>query len=81
MSLALAWIFEITDQGVKLDRNISPNDQSRQRMNPVIIGLLILALGVSITFNVTDIRESSSQPVADTERMSIAVLPFDNRSR
>ena len=84
VSLALAWIFEITDQGVKLDRNvdrsISPNGQSRQRMNPVIIGLLILALGVSITFNVTDIRGSSSQPVADTERMSIAVLPFDNRS-
>ena len=84
LSLALAWIFEITDQGVKLDRDVDrsgPRDrQSHQHMNAVIIGLLILALAVSITFNVTDIRGGPPLPVAASERMSIAVLPFHNRS-
>ena len=50
-------------------------------MNAVIIALLVLALGISITFNVSGIRSADeSAPVAEATRTSIAVLPFANRS-
>ena len=81
VSVVLAWIFEITPEGVKLDRDAGTGDRvastSKSKMNYVIIGLLALALGVSITFNVTGIRNGET-PVSDaiTQKPAIAVLPF-----
>ena len=81
VSVVLAWIFEITPEGVKLDRDVGTRDRvastSKSKMNYVIIGLLALALGVSITFNVTGIRNGET-PVSDaiTQKPAIAVLPF-----
>ncbi len=49
-------------------------------MNALIIGLLVLALGVSITLNITGLRSDDSQTLAEIARDSIAVLPFENRS-
>lgn len=84
-SLALAWIFEITPEGVKLeselDRNkVPPREQGRS--NAIIIALLAVALGVSITFNVTGIRSQEAETVAGDGAVldSIAVLPFTSRS-
>lgn len=84
LSLVLAWVFEITPEGVKrereIDRKIEPA-RDRSRSNVIIITLLALALGVSITFNVTGIR-SQPEPAAATDSAldSIAVLPFTSRS-
>jgi TolB-like protein/Tfp pilus assembly protein PilF len=81
VSVVLAWIFEITPEGVKLDRDVGAQNRvastSKSKMNYVIIGLLALALGVSITFNVTGIRNGET-PVSDaiTQKPAIAVLPF-----
>ncbi len=76
-SLVLAWVFEITPDGVKLDSDVDHKAQpkrDRSRSNAVIIALLAIALGVSITFNVTGIRDPAA--VMD----SVAVLPFTSRS-
>ena len=82
-SLVFTWVFEVTPEGVKLDRDVDQTKaepQSRSRMNALIIGLLVLALGVSITLNITGLRSDDTETVADAIRDSIAVLPFENRS-
>jgi len=81
LALVMAWVFEITPDGVKLERDLDPaqrraSPQTRQRMNVVIIGLLVLALTVSITFNVTGIRDTESSPTVESTGNWIAVLPF-----
>lgn len=76
VSAILAWLFEWTPEGVKLDRNVDRQApaarRSNQRMNYAIIALLVVALTVSVLFNV----RSPVQSVAS----SIAVLPFTSRS-
>jgi TolB-like protein/lipoprotein NlpI len=84
-SLVLAWVFEVTPEGVKLDSEIDRSKQvprKRGRWNAIIIALLVLALGVSITLNVTGIRDQDvpEEQTAATEAPSVAVLPFSNRS-
>ena len=85
ISVVLAWVFEITPEGVKLDRAVGKDarldPRSKSLMNYVIIGLLAVALGVSITFNVTGLRngvEQTQSPAA--EKPAIAVLPFTSLS-
>jgi TolB-like protein/Tfp pilus assembly protein PilF len=86
VSLVFAWIFEITPEGVKLDKEVDRDSQAETRRkgitNFAIIGLLVVALGVSITFNVSDIRNAEEESAADimASRRSIAVLPFSSRS-
>ena len=85
VSLVLAWVFELTPEGVKLDREVDHSKKvppKRGKSNAIIIALLVLALGVSITFNVTGIRNQgiTEEPGAAIKTPSIAVLPFSNRS-
>ena len=86
VALVFAWIFEITPEGVKLDKHVDRSLPETERVrgltNYVIIGLLIIALGVSITFNVTGIRGAGDTSAAEimASRRSIAVLPFASRS-
>ncbi|HEX9851632.1 MAG TPA: tetratricopeptide repeat protein, partial [Woeseiaceae bacterium] len=82
VSVVFAWVFELTPDGVRLDRNVdraAPVDPAaRQKMNYAIIALLVIALAVSITFNVTGLR--SDEAATDADGRSIAVLPFTSRS-
>ena len=86
ISLVFAWIFEITPDGVKLDRDVDRSGSDlRERTgltNYVFIGLLVIALGVSITFNVSGIRGAQEPSPAEImmSRQSIAILPFSSRS-
>ena len=81
VALVSAWVFEITPDGVKLDKDVDRTiaaTKPQQRFNYAIIGLLIVALAVSITFNVTGVRgglQSAQEGPASMHR-SIAVLPF-----
>ena len=82
-SLVIAWVFEITPDGVKLDSEIDRSTavpRNRSKSNAIIITLLALALGVSITFNVTGIRHQQATPAGTPADLSIAVLPFTSRS-
>jgi len=85
VSLILAWVFEVTPEGVKFEHEIDRSHEgprNRGKSNIVIIALLVVALGVSISFNVTGIRDQSEIQVAAAsgQANSIAVLPFTSRS-
>jgi TolB-like protein/Tfp pilus assembly protein PilF len=84
-SLVLAWVFEVTPEGVKLEKNVdrlaSVTPKKHRGMNFVFIGLLVIALGISVTLNVTGMRDAhEAPPPAALDRASIAVLPFTSRS-
>ena len=82
-SLVIAWVFEVTPEGVKFDHQVDRSvtaPPSRSKSNAIIIALLAVALAVSITFNVTGIRDLETQPGAALADLSIAVLPFTSRS-
>ena len=80
VAVILAWVYQVTPEGVKRDRDAdrtAPTDpRSRQRMNYAIIALLVVALIVSVTFNVSNIPDAGGE----TWKTSIAVLPFPSRS-
>jgi TolB-like protein/Tfp pilus assembly protein PilF len=86
VAVVFAWIFEITPEGVKLDKDLDHSDfratkEQKATMNYLIIGLLVVALGVSITFNVTGIRNGASPAQAVVAgKPAIAVLPFTSLS-
>ena len=86
VALVCAWIFEITPDGVKLekdvDRTVAVSGKTKQAFNYAIIGLLIVALAISITFNVTGVRGGiqTAEEQHRAMRHSIAVLPFASLS-
>ena len=85
VAVILAWVFQVTPEGVKrdseVDRSTTPDSRPKILMNYIIIGLLVVALGVSVTFNVTGVRDPQP-PVAEqvTAKPAIAVLPFASLS-
>ncbi|MDH3806769.1 MAG: tetratricopeptide repeat protein, partial [Gammaproteobacteria bacterium] len=83
-SLVMAWIFEVTPEGVKLEKNVDRSEsitpQTGRRLDFIFIALLVIALGVSVTLNVTGMRDAPDVPLAAGDRLSIAVLPFTSRS-
>jgi len=84
-SLVVAWIFEVTPDGVRLEKNVDREEsitpRTARRLDFIFIGLLVIALGVSVTLNVTGMRGAPEVEVASgEERLSIAVLPFTSRS-
>ena len=62
-SLVLAWVFEVTPEGVKLEKNVdrskSITTRTGRKLDFFIIGALVIALGVSVTLNVTGMREAT----------------------
>lgn len=98
-ALIFAWIFELTPQGLKRDEDVSRTEsiapQTAQRMNRVIVALLVLALGYFAVDKFLLAPQSESRPAAtETAKgetgsestskpesdKSIAVLPFTNMS-
>jgi TolB-like protein/tetratricopeptide (TPR) repeat protein len=83
-SLVLAWVFEVTPEGVKLEKNIDRSDsitpKTGRRLDFIFIGLLVIALGISVTLNVTGMRNAPVETLATVDSSSIAVLPFTSRS-
>jgi len=84
VSLVFAWVFEVTPEGVKLEKNVDRSEsvtpKTGRTLDFTIIGLLIVALGISVTLNVTGIRDSDQPSALASDRLSIAVLPFTSRS-
>jgi len=84
VSLVGAWMFEVTPDGVRLEKNVDRTEsitpQTGPRLDFLFISLLLIALGVSVTLNVTGLRETPEVTEAAGDRLSIAVLPFTSRS-
>jgi TolB-like protein len=83
--LFFAWAFEMTPEGLKLekhvDRSQSITSQTGRKLDFVIIGVLVVAVGFLLVdkFYLTESTDYSDEIVA-TESQSIAVLPFVNIS-
>src|SRR5207253_10361613 len=88
------WVFELTPQGVKREDDVAPErsitPRTGRRMDRMIIVVLVLALGYFAfdKFVFTPRRKaalvSSAAPNESKSvinEKSIAVLPFENRSR
>ncbi len=85
ITVIVAWVFEFTPEGVKRDADV-PSDraaraQGAQRLDRVIIAVLVLALGISLYANFSGEEISGTKDYRDHRiGPTIAVLPFENRS-
>ena len=95
LALFFAWAFELTPDGLKrekdVDRSKSATPLSSRKLDFVIIGALVVALGYFVweRQSIDDGVDSSTTPVAiesesasekPRDKRSIAVLPFVNMS-
>jgi TolB-like protein/Tfp pilus assembly protein PilF len=87
VALILAWAFEITPEGIKLESEIEPNKSIARRTGrkivAVTIALAVVAAGLFVYQLVRSKSDTSSSSLvtAAIANKSIAVLPFDNLSR
>src|SRR6266498_2386702 len=93
-AVVFSWVFELTPEGLKRDEDVAPEQsitpQTGRRMDRMIIVVLVLALGYFAfdKFALTPRREAAlvanavpNESKAVINAKSIAVLPFENRSR
>jgi len=87
ISLLFAWAFELTPEGVKLEKNVDRSESitpsTGRKLDFTIIGVLVVALGVSMYANFDEEVEpdsKSAEALVTAGKASIAVLPFANRS-
>ena len=83
LSLILAWAFELTPEGIKLDRDVVRSESVTHLAGRKLDFFIIAALSLVLIFVVIDqyvLEEPSFSPEAAESLRSIAVLPFANRS-
>lgn len=86
LAVFFAWAFEMTPDGIKkekdVDRNESITDRTGKKLNHLIIGVLVIAVGFLLYERSGDDKPPPTEEVVVTEgsKLSIAVLPFENRS-
>jgi len=93
-AVIFSWVFELTPQGLKREDDVAPEQsitpQTGRRMDRMIIVVLVLALGYfafdkfaltprRVAALVANAVPNESKSVVNAK--SIAVLPFENRSR
>jgi TolB-like protein/Tfp pilus assembly protein PilF len=81
IALVLAWIFELTPEGLKRTEDVAPHESIARSTGRKLDFLIIGVLLVVITFLVLDRRTPAPvSPQAAGFEKSIAVLPFENMS-
>ena len=74
VALVMAWALEVTPEGVKLEKNVDRSESvtktTGRTLNSVTISLLVVALGISVTLNVTGMRDIEVVPTAAVDRAS-----------
>ncbi len=85
LALLLAWAFELTPEGLKLEKDVDRAESITPQTGRKIDRLIIAALVIALAYFVWDSRDpgESVEPVAGTVQendRSIAVLPFVNMS-
>jgi len=97
LAMFFAWAFEMTPDGLKKEKEVDRSESiakiTSQKLNNLIIGLLVLALGyfmfdkfvLAPGRNAAEVEAAvqtaqDSTPVATVNERSIAVLPFVNMS-
>ncbi len=83
VAVIFAWAFELTPEGLKrekdVDRSQSITPRTGRKLDFIIIGLLVVALGYFVVTHDWGTQEIGRSATANG-RQSIAVLPFVNRS-
>jgi len=84
VAMIIAWVFEITPEGVRLESEIDRQSEPlppRGGLNIGLIALLGIALVVSITLNFTGIGGTDGDDIEPASAKTwVAILPFENRS-
>jgi len=85
LALFFAWAFEMTPEGIKrekdVDRSKSVTRQTGRKLNSIIVGVLMLAVGLLLVDKFYFSAPGDPEEViATTGSQSIAVLPFVNMS-
>jgi TolB-like protein/Tfp pilus assembly protein PilF len=95
-ALAFAWVFELTPDGLKKDSDVNPSQsiapQTAQRMNRLIVAVLVLALGYfgfdkfvlapkrEAAMLAATQKQATPPAVVASDGKTIAVMPFLNMS-
>jgi TolB-like protein len=83
VAVLFAWAYEMTPEGLKrekdVDRSASITQQTGQKLNRMIIGVLVAAVAFLLVDKFA-LRETATKPDASIEK-SVAVLPFVAMSR
>jgi TolB-like protein/Tfp pilus assembly protein PilF len=81
IALSVAWIYELTPEGIKRTEEIDPKQSiarsTGRKLDFVIIGILAAVIGVLV---IPRLRTNPTPSTPDVPEKSIAVLPFENRS-
>jgi hypothetical protein len=85
VALVFAWAFELTPEGIKKEKNVDRSESithvTGRKLDFVIIGVLVIAIGFLLVNNFyVDDSGVAGDEVNVTERQSIAVIPFVNMS-
>src|SRR5213593_505689 len=84
VALVLAWAFEITPEGIKRTEEVDHSQRTTHRtgrtLDFLIIAVLLVIIGV-FAYQRFGLSQKTSVSVSAIPEKSIAVLPFENRSR
>jgi TolB-like protein/tetratricopeptide (TPR) repeat protein len=79
LALVLSWAYELTPEGIKLDKDVGPSESSARlssrKLDFIIIGAMAVAL---LYLSATHDWGAKRGPVEPGEITSIIVLPLDN---
>ena len=88
VALVVAWVYEVTPEGIKrekdVDRSQSITPQTGRKLNRLIIGVLVIAVGVLLAdkflLRTPDPAPTQAPVVEVADTNSVAVLPFVDMS-
>ena len=85
IALLFAWAFELTPEGLKLERDVNRSQsittRTGRKLDFGIIALLVVALSISLFLNLTgDDTQDAGTISIGSDKQAIAVLPFTSRS-
>ncbi len=81
LALILAWAFEMTPEGLKREKAVSPDQSITPQTGRKLDRIIIVSLGVAVAFLLVDRFISAPgevEPTADTTTGSVQVVPADD---
>ena len=84
LALIFAWAYELTPEGVKPDKEVDRSESSStvasRKLDFIIIGALVVALGYFVFTRDSSLPDEQSVELIILNRPMVAVLPFVNTS-
>ncbi|MEE9142795.1 MAG: hypothetical protein V3U59_08780, partial [Gammaproteobacteria bacterium] len=85
-ALILAWAYDLTPEGLKLEKNMERSESTASRTRQKLNLLIIYVLALAVVFFAVDKfvlvgEEQSTTTLATPDSRSVAVIPFSDLSR